>query len=67
MAASFPGSVKSWTPVVDNVTAVLAAHVNEAYDEIIAIENQVKTDEAVLTKTQKFGILYAYKNIGGSL
>lgn len=38
MAASFPGSVKSWTPVVDNVTTVLAAHINQAYEEIIALE-----------------------------
>lgn len=39
MAASFPGAVKSWTPVVDNTTTVLASHINEAYEEIIALES----------------------------
>lgn len=38
MAASFPDSIKTWAPVVDNVDDILAAHINGAYDEIIAIE-----------------------------
>ena len=44
--ASFPASVKTWVAVVDSVGGVggddiLAAHINGAYDEIIAIENAV--------------------------
>lgn len=43
MAASFPSSIKTWVPVVDNVDEILAAHVNGAYDEIIAIETATKS------------------------
>jgi hypothetical protein len=42
MAASFPTSVKSWTPVVDDTDTVDAADINGLYDEIIAIENYLK-------------------------
>jgi len=41
MAASYPNSVKSWTPVVDDVDTIDAAHMNEAYEEIIAIETEL--------------------------
>lgn len=41
MAASFPTSAKTWTPVVDNVDDILAEHINEAYSEIIAIETNL--------------------------
>jgi hypothetical protein len=38
MAASYPGSVKTWTPVADSVDTVSAVDMNEAYEEIIALE-----------------------------
>ena len=38
MAASFPTSIKSFTTKVDNVTDVLAAHVNDLQDEVVALE-----------------------------
>lgn len=41
MAASYPDDVKTWEPVQDGVDDVLAEHINEAYDEIIAIENDL--------------------------
>ena len=43
MAASFPDGIKTWTPVVDNVTDVLASHINGAYDEIIATEADINS------------------------
>ena len=39
MAAEFPTNVKTWTPLVDGVDEILAAHHNEAYEEITAIED----------------------------
>ena len=42
MAASFPASVKTWTPVVDNTDTVDAADMNGLYDEIIAIETYLR-------------------------
>ena len=38
MAASFPGSVKSFTTKADNVDDVVAAHVNDLQLEVSAIE-----------------------------
>jgi len=40
MAASFPGSVKSFTPVVNGAT-IQIADVNDGYDEIEAVEGAV--------------------------
>jgi hypothetical protein len=39
MAAVFPGGIKTWTDKANDVDWVDASHVNEAYAEIIAIEN----------------------------
>jgi hypothetical protein len=36
--ASFPTSIKSFTTKTDNVTDVLAEHVNSLQDEVVAIE-----------------------------
>jgi|GEM_PF-3999547 len=38
MPASFPASIKSFITKVDNVTDVLAAHINDLQDEVAAIE-----------------------------
>ena len=38
MAASFPTSVKEFTTKEDAVTDVLAAHVNDLQDEVVAVE-----------------------------
>ena len=40
--ASYPDSIKSWTPVVDLEDEILAEHINEAYEEIIAIQKELK-------------------------
>lgn len=42
MPASFPASVKTWTPVVDSSDTVDAVDMNDLYAEIIAIENYLK-------------------------
>jgi len=41
--AEFPNAIKAFTDVVDNVDDVLATHLNQAYDEIEAIETQMIT------------------------
>lgn len=46
MAASYPGSVKSFTPKVDDVDDVNAADVNELQLEITAIETELGADVA---------------------
>lgn len=42
MAASYPTSVKTWTPVADSTDTIDAAHVNELYEEVIAVETDLK-------------------------
>ena len=41
-SAVFPNGVKTWTDKVNGMDDVSADHINEAYAEIIAIENQFK-------------------------
>lgn len=48
MAASYPTSVKTWTPVADNTDDVMAAHVNEAYEEILAVETDLLASKSDL-------------------
>lgn len=47
MAASFPGSVKSFTTKADNVDDVMAADVNGIQDEVVAIETHLVTNYGV--------------------
>lgn len=42
----YPGAVKTFTDKVDFVDDVMASTINEAYAEIIAIENEVNTHKA---------------------
>lgn len=44
MAASYPGAIKSFLQLQDGVDEILAAHHNEAYDEIEAVETELGTD-----------------------
>ena len=44
--ASYPGSIKTWTPVEDYVDDILASHVNEAYDEIIATQTELDSHKS---------------------
>lgn len=41
MAASYPTSAKSFAPIVDSVDYPQATQVNQAYDEITAVETQL--------------------------
>lgn len=42
MTATFPGGVKSFTTKYDNVTDVMAEHVNSLQDEVVAIETELR-------------------------
>jgi hypothetical protein len=53
MAASYPTSVKTWTDVADNTDTVLAAHINEAYEEIIAVETDLINNVGNRTYTEQ--------------
>ena len=46
MAASYPGSLHTFTPVVDGVDWVLGSHMNEAHEEVIAVQTELGTDVA---------------------
>ena len=46
MAASYPSAIKSFTQQVDLSDVIDAADVNEAYDEIEAIQTELGTDPA---------------------
>jgi len=46
MAASYPASLKSFTSKVDNVDDYMAADINSAYDEIVAIETELGANSA---------------------
>ncbi len=41
MTTLFPGAVDSYSVKVDNVTDVMAAHVNDLQDAVVAIETAV--------------------------
>ena len=56
MPASFPTTVKTWTNVVDGVDNILAAHINDAYAEIIAIENVVNLKATFKKSTGTFAL-----------
>jgi len=43
MSASFPTSIKSWTPKTNDVDLVDAQHINQAFEEIIAIQTFLKS------------------------
>lgn len=47
MPAVYPMSVKSWTPKVDQVDTIWAAHVNDIQNELAAIEKTVGTNPHV--------------------
>jgi hypothetical protein len=55
MAASFPGGVKTWVTKVDNVDEIMADHINDLYEEVIAIEtnfsSQVSSNATVAANT----------------
>ena len=46
MAASYPGSLKSYTDKTDKVDLVEGAHVNSLQEEVVAIETELGTDVA---------------------
>lgn len=58
MAASYPNSIKTWTPVVSGIgNLILPAHVNDLYDEVIAMEtkllsNPFKVYHGILSRSQ---------------
>lgn len=57
MAASFPASVKSFSAIVDGVTEITATTVNQAYEEIEAIETELKTPSVVVASDTVKGMI----------
>lgn len=58
--AQYPTAIKSFTNLVNGVNDVLAAHVNNRQDEIVAIETELGTDVAgndtdLVTRLNKYG------------
>lgn len=52
MAASFPSSTKSFSTKVDGPgNTIFASHINEAQDEIVAIENYLRTGAVAFGST----------------
>lgn len=47
MTASYPTTVKSFTTKVDFTDTVLAAHVNNLQEEVVAVQSELGTDVAV--------------------
>ena len=47
MTASYPTTVKSFTTKVDFTDTVLAAHVNNLQEEVVAVQTELGTDVAV--------------------
>ena len=41
MAASYPGSLKSFTTKTDSSDVVRASHINDLQDEVVAVETQL--------------------------
>jgi hypothetical protein len=66
MSASFPNSVKTFTPKENGPSKIIQAeHINEITDEITAIETLLLTPEPVATKSISFyvdGVLVAETN-----
>jgi hypothetical protein len=46
MASSFPGAIDSFTTKVDGVDDVMAAHVNDLQDAVVAIQTELGVDPA---------------------
>lgn len=44
--ASYPGAIKSWSALVDNVDLAEAANVNTVYDEVTAVQTELGADVA---------------------
>jgi len=44
MAASFPTSVKTWTPLIEHVDQAVVAQVNTVYEEVTAVETALRGD-----------------------
>lgn len=66
MPASYPGSAKSWSNKQDNIDDVFAGDINGAYEEIIAVENELiqvgDKRSAKVATTQNGDLATAYAN-----
>ncbi len=56
MSTNFPTSLDTYTDVVDTVTDVLAAHVNDPHDAIEAIEAKVGINSSAVTTSHDYKI-----------
>jgi hypothetical protein len=64
MVASYPGAVKSFTDVTDNVSEIVANDINPVYAEIVAIEAELGTDVAGTVATLKLRLAQSLSGAG---
>lgn len=56
MSTSYPGALDSFTTKVDNVDSVMAAHVNNPQDSIVALETLVGVTGSAVSSTLVYKI-----------
>jgi len=66
MPASYPTSIKSFTTKQDNVDDVLAAHINDLQDEVVAIETALGVGKATSYVNHTFTADQSYRSIAVS-
>lgn len=59
MATNFPGALDSYTTKVDNVDDVLAAHINNVQDAIVALEVKMGADSSVIASAIDYFLKHA--------
>jgi hypothetical protein len=61
---SFPGSIASWSDKTDGIDWPVAADVNQANDEVVAIETELGTDPAGSVATVKARLAQSMDGVG---
>lgn len=64
MAASYPGSIKSFTTKTNYVDLVDASHINDLQDEVVAVETELGTDVAGSATNLKTRLAVSLANDG---
>lgn len=64
-AASYPGSIKTFTTKVDRVDVFEAAHVNDLQNEVVAIQTELGTDPAGSATDVKTRLAVSIADSGG--
>lgn len=64
LTASYPGAVKSFTEVTDNVTEMTSTDINPVYAEVTAIQTELGTDPAGSVATVKLRLAQSLSGTG---